>query len=171
MTAEMTPAQAQAVKTLESNLNRAVALHEAGQLASAKPIYELVLRTIPKHAVVLDLYGTLLYQLGNLEAAVEVLSRAVAIDPTLAAAFNHLGAAYRSKRDLDGALAAFLESARLRPDQVEAYLNQALTLADLKRYDEALDAIETAAACAGRLAPSNPRRGAILKSSVASMRK
>ncbi len=164
MTAEMTPAQAQALKALQSSLNRAVALHEAGHLASAKPIYELVLRTIPKNAVVLDLYGTLQYQLGNLDSAIDVLSRAVAIDPGLAAAFNHLGAAYRSKRDLEGALSAFRESVRLRPDQVEAYLNQALTLADLGQHEEALTAIETAAALAPGDAAVRLRRGAILKS-------
>ena len=163
MTVDLTPAQAQAVKTLEANLNRAVALHESGHLAAAKPIYELVLRTLPKHPVILDLYGTLQYQLGDPASAVDTLRRAVSIDPTLAAAFNHLGAAHRSMRDFDLALNAFQESLKLRPDQVEARLNLASTLSELKRYDEALPAADAALVIAPDDRAIQLRRGAILK--------
>src|SRR5438876_2663351 len=59
--------------------------HQAGDLSAALAMYEQILRLQPDHADTLNMLALLESQRGNLSRALELISRAIAIDSSQAA--------------------------------------------------------------------------------------
>ena len=72
---------------LEAGIER----HQQGQLASANLIYEQIRELDPENVVALQLSGVLAGQVGQYEAAIILLSRAIALKPDYAEAFGNRG--------------------------------------------------------------------------------
>ena len=77
---------------LENDVVEAIAaqdlvLHQAGRLAEAKQHYDAALAANPRHFSTLHLLGVLCIQTGQLEQGVELIKRAIAIKPDVAAAY------------------------------------------------------------------------------------
>jgi len=117
---EPPPEQGALLRQLETALKRAVALHQAGRLAEARPLYETVLRALPRHAETLYLYGTLLSQQGEAGAAIAPLEQAVAIDPSAVHYRIRLGAAQLSVQRVTDAIATLSRATELAPELAEA---------------------------------------------------
>ncbi|MBT5266502.1 MAG: tetratricopeptide repeat protein [Rhodospirillaceae bacterium] len=147
---------------LQNQFGEALTLHEQGHLSLARPLYEEILRTAPNLPDVLDLYGTLLIQLNEPEAALDFLSRAIQHRPDTPGYHNHLGAALRALGRLDEALDSFRRAGEVSPEYPEAYLNQAIVLADLNRFSQALDPSREAVRLRGDDISARTRLGAIL---------
>lgn len=126
--------------------NQAVAHHAAGRLAVARPVYEALLRELPSHPDLLDLYGTLLHQLGEHPAADGYVRRSLARRPAAAAAWLHLGAVRRALgRPLDATI-AFRRSALLTPEAAEPWVNLALMSGEAGVHAPAVSAARRALA-------------------------
>ena len=65
------------------------------------------------------LLGMLAAQVGRLDAAVELIRRAIAICSTNAFYYGNLGSALAGKGQLDEAIAAYRQAIRLKPDLAE----------------------------------------------------
>jgi predicted O-linked N-acetylglucosamine transferase (SPINDLY family) len=114
----------------------ALELHRAGRLAEAEQGYRAILVRAPQHADSLNLLGVIALQTGNLEAALALVRRAVALRPDAAVCRNTLGqvlerlgrddeaaGCYEGAIDLDPAYAEAhnnLGVLRARRDQIEA---------------------------------------------------
>ena len=68
--------------TLEQQLQSGLSHHQAGRLAEAERIYRQILAQQPDHAEALNLLGVLAGQTGRLDAAVDLIHRAIAICST-----------------------------------------------------------------------------------------
>ena len=69
--------------------------------------------------------------------AKETLERAVAVDPTHGRSYNHLGWIYDTKyRDYVQADAQFKRALEFAPEYPAVYLNYAIVLSALERYDD-----------------------------------
>ena len=106
-------------KLLETSLDA----HQVGDFSSAEAGYREVLEQFPNHAITLDLFGTLLFQTGRVEEALEPLEKAVALKPSHGPAWNHLGSVRVSLSDRQGALLAFQSAVETGPDNIDAWLN------------------------------------------------
>ena len=86
----------------------AVELHQSGQPAAAARLYESCLERDPNHLDALHLLGVACHQLGQSEAAAELIGRAVALRPQAAVFRATLAEVYRAlgRHDLVGGLAA-----------------------------------------------------------------
>ena len=76
---------------------------------------------------------------GRLDAALTLIDRAVALDPTDAFAFNLRGAIHAQRGNVDAARAAFVESLRLNPRDVATYTNFGLLELEAGRRSVAAD--------------------------------
>ena len=83
---------------------------------------------------------------GDAHGAIHVLTELVATGRAFADAHNLLGLAYATVGRRDDALIAFDRALGLNPRYVDATLNRAITLSDLGRGDEAVDAFRAAQA-------------------------
>jgi len=137
---QQAPAAAAAARAgeLTALFGQALALHQAGRLAEAEPLYRRVLQADPRHSDSLHLLGVINYQRGEYDQALRQISAALAINPNLAAAHNNLGTALNDLGRFEEALASYDRAIALQPDYADAFSNRANVLKALKRFDEAL---------------------------------
>jgi protein O-GlcNAc transferase len=130
--------------TLQQALQMAIEHHQGGRLAEAEGIYRQILASFPDHTDALHLLGVLAGQLGRAEMAIDLIRRAIAIDPAVAEYHSNLGEAYRRSSQLDAALASLRRALELSPDVADAHTNLGLVLWGLGRADEAIAALRGA---------------------------
>ena len=83
----------------EDLFGKALAHHRAGRLYDAVAVYEEMLTNQPDHPDILNNFGACLMDLGRVEAAVDLLFKAVELRPDDADLLNNLGnALQRSQR-------------------------------------------------------------------------
>ena len=153
----MTPIQ------VEEAMQIAVGHHVAGRLAEAEALYRQVLARSPDHAKALHLLGALACQVGHLEASIELIGRAIAIDPAVAHYHVDRGEAYRRAGRLEEAVAGYQRAIALKPGLALAHSNLANALWGLGRLDEAMIAAERAIELEPGSAEAHNNLGNVLK--------
>jgi tetratricopeptide (TPR) repeat protein len=108
---------------LDSELNAALAAHEAGQFAAAEAAYRRILAHDPTHPDALNLLGVLLQDTGDLAGSIASLTQAVAADPGFAEAFANLARAQCAAGDPAAAERNAETALRLDPGLAEAHLH------------------------------------------------
>ena len=157
------PASANGKADLNSMLQQGLALHNRGQLAEAKEIYEAVLRNQPSHFDALNLLGTLAAQTRNFGPAVELFKRALEINPKAVSVYSNRGNALMGLQRPDEALASYDKALTLKPDHLMAHYNRGLALIELKRLDEAVASYDRVLALKPDYAEAYNNRGVALK--------
>ncbi len=124
--------------TVQEAIRIAIGHHQAGRLPEAEAIYRQVLQHQPDYPDALHLLGVIALQVGQHQAAAELIGRAVAVAPDAADYYPNLGEALRNLDRLEDAAAALQRAIALNPNLVAAYNNLGIVLKQLKRYDEAI---------------------------------
>jgi tetratricopeptide (TPR) repeat protein len=141
----------------------AYALHQAGRYADAARVYQALLDRDPNDPAVLHLFGVMHQQCGHSARAVELISRAIALRPEVAAFHANLAEAQRSLGQHEQAAASCRAALRLRPDYAEALNNLGLALHELGRHDEAIAQFEAALALQPEFALAQNNRATALR--------
>lgn len=93
----------------------------------------------PDNVTTINNRGVALYQMGQMEAAVEAFSRAVALAPAYADAYNNRGIAYMAMQNYQAAENDFTRVLELMPLRVETYIDRGVARKNLWRHHEALE--------------------------------
>jgi len=147
---------------LERAIQRGLEHHWAGRLPQAEAIYQQVLQADPRNADVLYLLGTIAYQVGKHDKAIELLERTLALKPGFAEALSMRGNALQALKRHEEALASFDRALSLNPQFADALCNRGSALQALKRYPEALASFDRALAIKPDLAVALSNRGNVL---------
>ena len=118
---------------LQAKLNQGAALHRQGKLADAERCYAEVLQRQPNHFDALHLLEVIAHQTRRTERAVELIKRAIGLNPKVAVAHSNLGNALMDLKRPAEALASYDKAIALKPDYAEAHYNRGNALMDLKR--------------------------------------
>ncbi len=124
----------------DQSLELAVQHHSAGRFPEAEQIYRQVLQIEPEQPIALHLLGVLALQVGNNEAACDLIAKAIAIKPDYAEAHNNFGLALQGLARVEEAAASYQRALDLKPDYPEAHCNLGNALLGLGKA-------EAAAAC------------------------
>jgi predicted O-linked N-acetylglucosamine transferase (SPINDLY family) len=138
--------------SLPDLLERAVARHKAGDIATATRLYLEILRREPHHFEALHRLGVARAQAGDAAAAVRHLTAAIAVNPQSAEAHVHLAHARMAAGETEAALASYDQALALRPQYPEALYSRGNALQALQRHAEAVQCYDRALA----LAPDRP---------------
>lgn len=92
--------------TLVKTFQLGIIFHQRGQLLEARALYQQVLEKQPKHFDSVHMLGVIASQTKNHALAVELIRKAIKINPGFASAYANLGAALRDLKRLDDALAS-----------------------------------------------------------------
>jgi predicted TPR repeat methyltransferase len=130
---DLSPEQAVRADMLE----RALQHHEAGSLDQAHAIYQRILVAEPNNADALHLSGLILHQTGNHAAAIELIARAIEINPLVPKYHNNLGSVYQSQALLDDAARCVSASIALKPDAALSHFNLGVILSERSERDKA----------------------------------
>jgi predicted O-linked N-acetylglucosamine transferase (SPINDLY family) len=132
--------------TSTDTLQFATAHHRAGRLNEAESLYRQAITADPQNPEPLHRLAILQLQRNQGPVAVDLLARAIALDP--AVAFYHwtLGQACASLRRWDAALAAYRRALELKENYPEVYFDLGAVLATTNHPAEAIAAYERALA-------------------------
>jgi len=133
-------------------VDRAIGLHDEGNLDEAENLYRRALSINPEHAGALCYLGLLQAQRSRNDDAMHLLQRALASDPQLAEAHNHLGVVFQRLGRPTEALDHFDLALTIAPDFVDARCARGETLHRLGRCEEAIAQFEQALAEAPEMA-------------------
>jgi tetratricopeptide (TPR) repeat protein len=116
----------------------ATAHHGAGRVAEAERLYRQVLAADPRHADSLHLLGVIAALAERYDAAIDMIGKAIAINPKVAAYHANLGGALTRLARLDEAVACYRRAIDLMPGFADAHSNLGVALRELGRPDEAI---------------------------------
>jgi predicted O-linked N-acetylglucosamine transferase (SPINDLY family) len=111
--------------------------HRAGRLAEAELGYRAILQQAPEHADSLNLLGVIALQSGNLESALALVQRAVALRPDAAVCRNNLGQVLERHGREDEAAGCYEAAIELDPSYAEAHNNLGVLRARRDRLKDA----------------------------------
>ncbi len=125
---------------MQKVFDRAVARHNAGDAAGARKLYRRILKAEPRNPLVLNLSGVADFQLGRKKAAIESLTKAIAIAPDYGDAhYNYANVLAQLGRG-EEAVESYRAAVRLEPGNGKAHYSLGALLRDLGRWEEALAA-------------------------------
>ena len=148
---------------LQAKLNQGMALHQQGKLADAERCYGEVLQRQPDHFDALHLLGVITCQTRRTDRGVELIKRAIGLNPKIAAAHSNLGNALMDLKRPGEALASYDKAIALKPDFAEAHNNRGNALNALNRPEEAIASCDNAIALNPNYANAYNNRGNALK--------
>ncbi len=127
----------------EQKLERAVRLHNEGNLDGAETLYRELLQDNPAHQAALHLSGLIAHQRGRHREAVELIEKALIGGAATAVIHTNCGVAYRALGETDKAAWHMAWAIALEPAYVGAHLNYALVLIDQGQPQQATAHLET----------------------------
>lgn len=125
--------------TIAETLENAVQHHQRGHLQHAEQLYMDVLQSDPNNFIVLHSLGVLAHQLGKHNAAIELISKAIAGNQQIPQFHNTLGLIFEAVGKFEQAIHSYQRAVSLKPDYAEAYHNMAVALQSQSRYAEAVE--------------------------------
>jgi predicted O-linked N-acetylglucosamine transferase (SPINDLY family) len=125
-------------------LHQAVALHQAGRLDEAEPLYRRVLEKLPDQFDATHLLGTIALQRGDLPTAEKLITQALAAKPRDAAALNNLGTVLLRAHRLEEAREKFERATKAQPAYADAQSNLGSVLRQLGRVAESVAPLKRA---------------------------
>ncbi|CAO3435906.1 tetratricopeptide repeat protein [Azospirillum endophyticum] len=143
-------------------LEQAVAVHRAGAVHVAAPLYERVLARRPQDPVALHLAGLLAHQSGASERGEARIAAAVAAAPDYATAHISLGNVRLALGRVGQAAASFRTALTFQPDNAAALTNLGNALDMLERSEAAVCLHRQAIAADPALAEAHDNLGAAL---------
>ncbi len=143
-------------------LQTAVRHHQAGAFAHAEAIYQQVLQRYPHHPDALHMLGLLAGQTGKSALAIELITKAISIQPT-ASMHSNLANTLHALKKYDAAIAHYQQAIALEPNYAEAYSNCGIALAAQGKLSAAVDSYRQAIALKPDLASAYNGLGSVLK--------
>ena len=120
------------------DFDKAVLLHQRGNLGEAELLYKNVIHHDPAHFDAFHALGVIAIQTGKNQEGVDLITKAITLNDSDAKAYNNLGFGLLSLRLPKVALVSFEKAISLAPDFVQAHNNRGLALLELRRWEEAL---------------------------------
>lgn len=112
-----------AAPTVQAVFSTALRYHQAGHLNEAERLYRHVLAVSSRHADSLHLLGVIAQHNGRHDLAVDLIGKAIAINPAEASYHSNLGTALWKQGQLDAAIACYRRALELKPDYAKAHFN------------------------------------------------
>jgi protein O-GlcNAc transferase len=127
------------LESIDAQFDHAANLQDGGQLAEAEALCHAILRTEPLHANTINLLGVIYCQSGRAEIGIQLIDKAILINPNEASYHNNRGTALTGRCNFVAALDAFKRGLALQPNYAQAHNNIGAVLRPLGRHAEAAD--------------------------------
>ena len=130
--------------TIDQALKMALRHREAGRLAEADGVYRQILAQISDRAEALHWLGLLACEAGHLDLAIDLIGRAIAVDPANGAYQSNLGECYRRAGQSEQAINCLRRATELAPVCSRRTSTWGSLSEDMGRLDEAVDSYRRA---------------------------
>jgi tetratricopeptide (TPR) repeat protein len=130
--------------TIRQALDLGIEHHKAGRFVEAEGIYRQILQQDPKFAEAMQLLGVLSAQTGRGDKGIELIQRAIALNPDVPAFHCNLGRVFLDHRRVEEAIAAFRQALRINPEDADALKSLGFALQTRGDADGAMEAYQKA---------------------------
>jgi len=120
-----------------NELNNALSLHKQGRLDEAEKIYSHLLQKDNNNSILLQLLGTLYFQIEKYEIAEDYLLKSLNKDSCNPSTLNNLGLLYKKIGNTEESIKYFDKNIK-KNNFLNSWVNKSNILLDLKRYEEGL---------------------------------
>ena len=134
----MTEMDASTGSGADADFQRAFARHRSGDRAGAEREYRAILKQTPDHARTLHFYGVLKHEGGEGKQAVELIGRAVRLDPENAMYHSNLGVALDRIGKREEAVSAYRKALEIQPSFPDAHLNLGVSYLSRRKPRESM---------------------------------
>lgn len=143
-------------------LQRALDLHQQGQVDEAERLYRQVLSLDAGNAVATHYLGMVTWHRGDLAKAERLMRESIAANTAIADFHNNLGLLLRDTGRQEQAIACYRRTLEVDPAWFAAYNNMGLALESLERWDEAVEGYRAAILREPRFAAARQNLGRAL---------
>lgn len=144
-------------------LIEAFALYQKGSVADSASACRRIIESDPENAEALHLLGIIEAQNGNAPAGLELIDRALSVNPENFRFHLNRSLVLQQMGRLDEALASCDTALTLKPDYARAMNSHGVMLQALKRFDEAMDSYDRAVSIKADYAEAFINRGNLLQ--------
>lgn len=137
-----TPSKVQIMQ--QEKFQRAMALHQQGQLVQAQALYEDVLTVQPEHADCLHLLGLIALQSKDYQRAANLIDKAIQRNPANAGYLVNHGIAMKELGQFSAAISSYDRAIALAPNYAAAYYSRGNAQKALKQLDAAIASYDNA---------------------------
>lgn len=130
------------MKTIAAMLASAIEHQQGGRLKEAESLYREILACDDRQSDAWHLLGTIAHQIGDAQAAFDLIEHAIELNPGNASYHCNLGNAQKGLGNLDAAEASYRMAILLRPDFPLAYFNLAALLKQRGQIEAAIVSYE-----------------------------
>ncbi len=127
-------------------IQQAMALMRAGNLAGAKEKFTRLLNQFPNHAQILTGLGNIALQQGKLQEAVEFYQQSLQVAPNQEMALANLGVCFTNLKRYLEAITCYKKAVQLNPNSADSYFNLGNAQKALKNYQDAAESFQRAIA-------------------------
>jgi tetratricopeptide (TPR) repeat protein len=138
-------------------------LLQQGRYSEAESVYTDILRRQPRHFEALHLLGIIALETNRAARGVELIEKAVKLDPRVAAAHSDLGIGLQALKLYKEALASYDRSIALQANSPQVHNNRGNVLRQLARHEQALASYDKAIALRPDYAVAHRNRGIVLR--------
>lgn len=149
--------------SINGAFDRAVKLHQEGKITEAAKAYEQILLIQPTHFDALHFLGLCHFQYGHHDTAVQLIGKALRLNPKSHAAHNNMGNALKLLKRYTDAIAKYDKAISLNRNYADAYFNRANTLQEVGRLEDALKSYDKATTLKTDFAEAYSNRGNTLQ--------
>jgi predicted O-linked N-acetylglucosamine transferase (SPINDLY family) len=132
--------------TIDQALRMVLRHREAGRPTEADGIYRQIVAQLSGQAETLHWLGLRACEDGHLDLAIDLIGRAIAVDPSVGGYHSNLGECYRRAGESDQAIQSLRRAVELAPGLLQAHYNLGVVLKAGGRLDEAIHAYRRAIA-------------------------
>ncbi len=129
---------------VQSDLDRAVRLQQAGNFIQAAEIYQRILEVVPDHAEATNYLGAAAGELGQFDTAVKLIIRSIELRPGEAVFHNNLGNVLNKAGRFEAAANAYEQAVKADAKFAAAWNNLGMALAVQFKDDDSIRAFERA---------------------------
>lgn len=147
----------------QEKFQRAMALHQQGQLAQARALYEEVLNIQADHADCLHLLGLIALQSKDYQRAANLIDKAIQHNPAHAGYLVNHGIALKELGQLSSAISSYDSAIALAPNYAAAYYSRGNAQLALKQLDAAIASYDKALALQPNDVLAHTNRGMALE--------
>ena len=131
-------------KIPQEKIQNLINLYEQGAFEEILSKVERLIELFPKEALLFNIRGLAMRNVGDLEAAIVSYKHAISLQPDYAEPYLNMGYALSNKGDLDEAIDSFKHAIRIKPDYAEAYLNMGNVLRSKGDMESAIECSQKA---------------------------
>lgn len=124
---------------IQAILSEGITFHQSGQLREAEIRYKQILSQNPDHADAMHLLGLLAGQMGNHPISIDLISKAIHINPYNPAYYNNLGNILQNSGRTAESISCYKQALRLKSDYASAACNLASAFKAQKKFSDALE--------------------------------